>query len=166
MMGKATLRTSIELAAKNEKQAATFYETLAEKFSDNPEIKELFSILAKDEKIHEAQCKALSKKVPADEDEKGNEEDYQFLTAASMSAFFSNEEGAMKDIGKIKTRDDALAKAFAIEKATLFHYQAIKDIIGEDESLNTIISAEKNHLVNVMKYLMTGAKMRDITDKW
>ena len=165
-MEKATLRKSIDLAAKNEKQAALFYETLAERFSDNHEIKDLFSILAKDEKIHEAQCKALSKKVPVDEKEHGSEEDYQYLAAASMSEFFSDEEGAMKDIGKIKTRDDALAKAFAIEKATLFHYQAIRDVIGEDELLDTIISAEKNHLVSVMKYLITGAKMRDITDKW
>lgn len=166
MMENTTLRTSIDLAAKNEKQAAVFYETLAARFKDNPEIKDLFSVLAKDEKIHEAQCKALSKKLPDDESERGNEEDLQYLTAASMSKFFSDEEGALKDIGKIKTRDDALAKAFAIEKATLFHYQAIRDVIGEDESLNAIISAEKNHLVNVMKFLMTGAKVRDITDKW
>jgi hypothetical protein len=83
-----------------------------------------------------------------------------------MSEFFTGEEGPMKDIDKIKTRDDAFARAFALEKASLFYYHAMQDCLGDNEILKAIISAEKNHLVSVMKYLVTGAKMRGLADTW
>ena len=166
MLDKATLRNSIELAVTTEKLGASFYKTLAERFQDNSEISELFSILARDEEAHEVQFKALLNKVPANEKEQGSEEKYQYLAAAAMSEFFSGEEGAMKDIDKIKTPDDALARAFALEKASLLYYHAMEDVLGEDKILKAIISAEKNHLVSVMKYLITGAKMRGLSDNW
>ena len=167
MLNKATLRNSIELAVTTEELGASFYKTLADRFQDNSEISELFSILARDEETHEAQFRVLLKKVPANEKEQvGSEEKYQYLAAAAMSEFFSGEEGAMKDIDKIKTRDDALARAFALEKASLLYYHAMEDVLGEEEILKAIIGAEKSHLVSVMKYLMTGAKMRGLSDNW
>jgi rubrerythrin len=166
MLEKPTLRSSIELAVTTEKIGANFYKTLAKKFHDNAEIEELFSILAKDEEAHEAQFQALLKKVPSDDGERGETEKYEYLAAAAMSEFFLGDEGAMKDIDKIETRDDALARAFALEKASLFYYHAVADILGENKILQAVISAEKSHLVSVMKYMMTDAKMRGLADKW
>jgi rubrerythrin len=139
---------------------------LAKRFQDNAEIEELFSILAKDEKAHEAQFQALLKKVPADDSEQAGGDKYDYLAAAAMSEFFLGDEGAMKDIDKIETRDDALGRAFALEKASLLYYHAIADVLGENDVLKEIISAEKSHLVSVMKYMMTDAKMRGLADKW
>ena len=166
MLKKPTLRSGIELAVTTEKLGASFYKTLAERYQDNAEISELFSMLAKDEEAHEAQFKALLSKVPAEEPEQKSEEKYTYLAAAAMSDFFSGEEGPMKDIDKIKTRDDALARAFALEKASLLYYHAVQDVLGENEILKAIIRAEKSHLVSVMKYLMTGAKIRGLSDNW
>jgi rubrerythrin len=165
-MNDLSLRDSIELAVTAEKLGADFYNTLAKRFKENAEISELFSILAKDEEAHEAQFKALLNDVPAGEKKPESDREYQLLKAAAMSAFFMGEEGPMKDIGKIKTRDDAFARAFALEKASLFYYHAMQDLLGENEILKTIITAEKNHLVSVMKYLVTGAKMRGLADTW
>ena len=165
-MDNLSLRDGIELAVITEKLGANFYNTLAKRFEENAEISELFSILAKDEEAHEAQFKALLKKVPAGEKKPKSDQEYQLLTAAAMSEFFTGEEGPMKDIGKIKTRDDAFARAFALEKASLFYYHAMQDCLGDNEILKAIISAEKNHLVSVMKYLVTGAKMRGLADTW
>jgi rubrerythrin len=161
-----SLRDGIELAVITEKFGADFYKILAKRFNENAEISELFSILAKDEEAHEAQFKALLKKVPAGEEKPKSDQEYQLLTAAAMSEFFTGEEGPMKDIDKIKTRDDAFARAFALEKASLFYYHAMQDCLGENEILQAIISAEKSHLVGVMKYLVTGAKMRGLADTW
>lgn len=166
IMKKPTLRSSIELAITTEKLGASFYRTLAKRFHDNTEIEELFSILAKDEESHEAQFRALLKKVPSDNGEQGSAEKYEFLAAAAMSEFFAGDEGAMKDIDKIETRDDALARAFALEKASLLYYHAVADVLGENEILRKIISAEKSHLVSVMKYMVTDAKMRGLSDNW
>jgi len=161
-----SLRNGIELAVTTEKLGANFYKTLAKRFKENAEISELFSMLAKDEEAHEAQFKTLLKKIPAGEKKPKSDREYQLLTAAAMSEFFTGEEGPMKDIGKIKTRDDAFARAFALEKASLFYYHAMQDLLGENEILKAIISAEKSHLVSVMKYLITGAKMRGLADTW
>jgi rubrerythrin len=161
-----TLRGGIELAVTTEKLGASFYTTMAKRFKENPEINELFSILAKDEEAHEAQFKALLNKVPSDEKNQGNEEKYQYLAAAAMSQFFSGEKGTMKDIEKIKTRDDALARAFALERATLLYYHAMQDLLGENDILKAIIIAEKSHLVSVMRYMITNAKMRGLSDPW
>jgi rubrerythrin len=161
-----SLRDGIELAVTAEKLGADFYKTLAKRFKENAEISELFTILAKDEEAHEAQFTALFEKVPAGEKVPKNEQEYQLLTAAAMSEFFTGEEGPMKDIDKIKTRDDAFARAFALEKASLFYYHAMHECLGENEILKSIINAEKSHLVSVMKYLVTGAKMRGLADTW
>jgi rubrerythrin len=165
-VGNLSLRDGIELAVTTEKLGADFYKTLSKRFKENAEISELFSILAKDEKAHEAQFKALLEKIPAGERKPKSDQEYQLLTAAAMSEFFTGEEGPMKDIDKIKTRDDAFARAFALEKASLFYYHAMQECLGKNEILKAIIGAEKSHLVSVMKYLVTGAKMRGLADTW
>jgi rubrerythrin len=161
-----SLRDGIELAVTTEKLGADFYKTLAKRFEENAEISELFSILAKDEEAHETQFTALLEKIPASGKKPKSKQEYQLLTAAAMSEFFTGEEGPMKDINKIKTRDDAFARAFALEKASLFYYHAMQECLGENEILKAIISAEKSHLLSVMKYLVTGAKMRGLADTW
>ena len=165
-MKEPTLKDSIELAITTEKLGAGFYGELAKKFESDKEIGELFSILAKDEKTHENQFRTLLDKLPAQEGEPKSEKEYQYLTAVSISEFFAGDGGALKDIDAIKTRDDALARAFALEKATLLYYHAVQDILGDNDILKTIIKLEKDHLVSVMKYLMTGAKMRGLSDNW
>ena len=165
-MDDLSLRNGIELAVMTEKLGADFYKTLANRFKGNAEMSELFSILAKDEEAHEAQFRDLLKKVPAGEKQPKSGREYQLLKAAAMSEFFTGEDGPMKDIDKIKTRDDAFARAFALEKASLFYYHAMQDCLGENEILKAIISAEKSHLVSVMKYVVTGGKMRGLADTW
>ena len=166
MVDQLTLRKGIELAVTTEKNGAAFYKHLAEEFRDNKELSEMFSILSADEVTHEKEFRALLKNLPSEEAIADREEKYQYLAAASMSEFFTGEKGAFKDSELIRTRDDALARAFALEKATLLYYHAMKDILGDHEALDAIIKAEKSHLVSVMKYMLTGAKMRGLSDTW
>jgi rubrerythrin len=167
MLDEVTLRKSIELAVTTEKLGAGFYKTLAEKFRDENELNELFSTLAKDEVVaHEREFRSLLDRIPRDEKVGQPDERYRYLAATAVSEFFMGEKGAFRDTGKIKTRDDALGRAFAFEKATLLYYHAIRDILGENQILHAIIKAEKSHVVSVMKYLITGAKMRGLSDTW
>ncbi len=165
-MDDVTLAKSIELAITTERMGAGFYRKLAEKFGNDKEISELFSILSKDEESHEKQFRALRGKLPAEERELMTDQKYQYLQAVSISEFFAGDGGALDKTDDIKTRDDALARAFSLEKATLLYYHGIKDVLGENDILDTIIELEKSHLVSVMKYLMTGAKMRRLSDSW
>jgi rubrerythrin len=166
MLDAVTLRKSIELAVMTEKLGAGFYRTLSERFKEIAELNELFSILAKDEVTHEGQFLSLLAKVPPEPEAKEPDTKYQYLAAASISEFFMGDKGAFKDVDKIKKKDDALLRAFSFEKATLLYYHAIADIWGQNELLREIIEAEKGHLIGVMKYLITDAKMRGLADNW
>ncbi len=165
MLEDATLRKAVELAVTTEKLGAGFYKGLAERFSDNEELSELFSTLSRDEVQHEREFSSLLKKIPAGSEADNQSEKAEYLKAVSLSQFFAG-QGPLKDIDKIETRDDALNRAFSLEKATLLYYHGIRDILGENEVLQAIIDAEKSHLVSVMKYLITDAKMRGLSDKW
>jgi len=167
MLDEVTLRNSLKLAVKTEKLGAVFYKTLASRFGDNEELHELFSLLEKDERTHEAQFRTLLEKAPEEENRSGEEDErHQFLAAISISEFFKGEDGAFHRAEKIETRDDALGMAFSFEKSTLLFYQGVKDAYGSDELLDEIIRAEKSHVVSVMKYMMTDAKMRGLSDDW
>ena len=59
MTDAMTPRQAIEFAVKTEELGEKFYKQLALKFSDQPELKELFELLAKDEVMHAAQFRKL-----------------------------------------------------------------------------------------------------------
>ena len=88
----------------------------------------------------------------------------QFLRATAISEFFRSD--SFKDTDAIKDKTEALGRAFAFEKATHQYYQAMRDVIGESSELDAIIEAEKNHVVTLMKVILTDAKFRSLSDKW
>ena len=90
-----TPRQAIEFAVKTEELGTKFYQQLALKFSDQPELKELFELLAKDEVVHEAQFRRLLEQTPADEGVSTGPE-FQYLRAMSLSQFFMGQDGLKK----------------------------------------------------------------------
>ena len=84
----------------------------------------------------------------------------------SVSDYFDTEEGPFKDVDKITDRDDALGHAFELEKATLGFYNAVKSVLGENDTLNSVIQAEQNHITVLMKVMVTEGKFRSLQDKW
>lgn len=159
-----TLRKAIQLAITTEQLGADFYKRMEKKFGGQNNLKEIFAQLAKDEIAHEAQFKTILKNTPEDENEKQQYELYQFLRATAISEFFRKDY--FTKMKEITGADEALGKALAFEKSTLQFYQAISDIIGESESLDTIIKAERNHVLALMKIIVSDAKFRGLGDKW
>ena len=54
-----------------------------------------------------------------------------------------------------------------IEKSTLVYYDAMRDVLGDSEVLERIIAMEKQHLRQVLKYMMApDSKMRGVSDEW
>ena len=68
-----------------------------------------------------------------------------------------------KNLDQIDSREDALERAFNLEKASLLYYQAMKEVL-QDDLLDSMIQEEKSHLTQVMRYMVTGAKMRGLGD--
>ena len=165
MTDAMTPRQAIEFAVKTEELGTKFYQQLALKFSDQAELKEMFELLAKDEVMHEHQFRKLLEQTPPDEGVSTGPE-FQYLRAMSLSQFFMGQKGLKKKCKKIKGKSDALRIAFELEKATLQFYSAMREVLGENETLNSVIQAEKAHLMKVMQYTITDAKFRGLADKW
>ena len=165
MTDAMTPRKAIEFAIKTEELGMKFYQQLARKFSDQPELNELFELLAKDEVTHEAQFRRLLEKTPPDEGVSTGPE-FQYLRAMSLSQFFMGQEGLKKKSKEIEDKGDALGIAFELEKATLHYYTAMREVLGANDTLDSVIEAEKSHLTKVMQYLVTDAKFRGLADQW
>ena len=165
MLEELTIRKALEFAAKTEELGNLFYTRLAKKFQDE-EIAEIFSLLAQDELAHQKQFQTLMEKVPEDPDISSKDERMALLKIMSRSEFFMGPDGLYRQIDEIKTRDDALERAVNLEKATLGYFYAMKDVLGEDEVLSAIIKIEKSHLIKLVEYMITGAKMRGLGDKF
>lgn len=157
-----TVRKATEFAVRTEQLGAIFYKKMAKKFQDNAEMKEVFDLLARDEELHEQQFRKLLDRT--EPDVSGKEEPLAVLRVMSMSQFFLGDEGLYGKPEELTNVKDALIRAFELEKATLQYYHAMKDVVGDDPTVNAIIKAEKNHLMKLAEYLMTEAKFRGIAD--
>ena len=164
MLEDLTLHKALAMAVETEKQGAEYYMKLAKKFADNKEVAEVFTQLAKDEKLHEEQFRQMLKKVPEEPDTKEFTDKHKFLYAARLSEFFDT--STYKNIDDIQEPSDALMKALDFEKATLLYYQAISDIVGDSKEMNGLIQAEKQHAIALTKVLIADAKFRGMNDKW
>ena len=165
MLEELTIRKALEFAAKTEELGNLFYTKLAKKF-ENEEISEIFSILAQDELAHKKQFQTLMEKTPEDPNVSSKDERMALLKIMSRSEFFMGEDGLYRNIEQIETRDDALERAVKLEKDTLGYFQAMRDVLGDNEILTAIIKIEKRHLIKLMEYMITGAKMRGLGDQY
>ncbi len=167
MLEDVTIRKAVEFAMKTEETGNVFYTKMSKKFEEkDKEIAEIFAILAKDEVAHRNQFKALLDTVPEDPNISNKAEQLALLKIMSRSEFFMGEDGIYRDLDKIQTRDDALERAVRLEKDTLGYFQALKDVLGNEDVLDAIIKIEKGHLVKLMEYMITGAKMRGLGDNY
>jgi len=161
MLEQLTVKKAVEFAVTTEKLGAQIYDKLAKRFADQPDLVEVFSTLARDEVAHEREFKALLERLPL-EDKPLQYEQEQYLRAMAVSEIFSEEKGLHRNVDSIGSRESALERVLTLEKSTLSYYQAMKDVLGPNEALDAIIQAEKRHVVQVMKYFITGEKVKSL----
>lgn len=159
-----TPETALELAASIEEKAAHHYEALARKFANDEALAAVFSQLAKDEAAHENHFKDLFRRMGKPGALEGKEEALDLLRASAASEFFHPESLTRTD--DIRTATDALHKALGLEKATLFFYQSLKDVLDENEEVNHLIETERRHISSLMKVLVSDARFRSLDDTW
>ena len=166
MLEELTIRKAIEFAIATEQMGMRAYAKLAEAFSDEEEMSEVFSLLAKDEQAHAAQFQTLLKSVPSDPDVIGDDEQIRYLRAMAMSEFLGGDAGLVGGLEKPESLDQVLVHVLGFEKATLGYYLAVREILGESEPLESIIKAEKSHIARLMKYILTDEKMKELADRF
>jgi rubrerythrin len=156
-----TTRKAVEFAVATEELGVVFYTKLASKFSADDEVRDLFEGFANDEKAHAAQFKKLLDQVPPDPKVSNLQERLIFLKIMARSEFFMGTDGLYRQIDRIGTREDALQRAFQLEKDALGYYQAMRDVLGDDEILMAIIAAERRHVFRIMEHLVTEDRIRE-----
>jgi len=159
-----TLRKALDLAATIEDKAAHRYEALARKFADDETVAEVFTQLAKDEAAHGSHFTDLIQGLP-DEDALEDKEEALNLLRASAASEVLNPEGLSRT-DDIRSPADALHKALDLEKATLFFYQSLKDVLEEGTEVDHLIETEKRHVSTLMKVLVSDARFRSLDDTW
>lgn len=166
MIKEITEKGYLEFAVATEDVGVMFYNRLAEQFSNDNELSNLFESLGKDELAHRQQFSELLNLAREETPISGSPEKSDYLRAMSISEFFSHHHGPFADVDKIEGREDAMEKALGLEKATLGFYHAVQDLIGTNPILDQIIEAEKSHITRLIKSIVTGDKFRSLQDKW
>lgn len=164
-MEKLTLRRAVELAVITEQLGAGYYTRMVRKFADNPELKEIFGRLVKDELSHEKQFKKILENTPEDDKLQQDYEKEQFLRASVISTHFKKEDFT-DNADKITDAAEALGHALNFEKSTLQYYQAMQDVLGDSPQLQEIIAAEKKHVIALFKVITSDAKFRGTGYLW
>ena len=163
-MENVTLRKAIEVAVATEELGAKYYKEIAAKFSGEAEVARVFQQLAQDEEAHETQFRRLLDEVPPEKNEVGQDDAGLLLRAAAMSQFFDKK--MLADTAEIKSPADALTKALAFERSTLFYYQSLKEVLGESNQLQKMIDAERDHVTTLMRVVVSDARFRGLADPW
>ncbi len=167
MIKDVNAASCVAFAIQTEEIGAELYRGLARKFASDRELRELFEGLGQDEVHHGEQIRSLQQRLaPRFGDQPVSAEQRDYLRAMSMSDVFSGPKGLARDVEGIRSRDDALERALNLEKATLAFYQAVRDLVGPDEVLDSLIAMEKRHVVKVMQLLITGARFRGLADSF
>ena len=163
MAEEITLEQVVDFAIQTEQLGHHMYTRMAKHFSDDPELNELFSTLAEDEKHHADHFTKLREVAAA----RGalSSDQQQYLRAVSISEIFSGPGAPGKNVGEIKSKEDALARAFNLERTSLLYYQALKEVF-QDDLIDEMIAEERKHITQVMKYMVTGAEFRGLGDKF
>jgi rubrerythrin len=159
-----TLHSALELAVTIEDKAAARYEALARTYAADPPLAEVFAQLAKDEAAHGSHFSELLETAPDGGSLADKEEALNLLRASAASKMLSPEALARTD--EFENPGDALRGALELEKATLFFYQSLKDVLDDNEEVDHLIETEKRHVSTLMKVLVSDARFRGLDDTW
>jgi rubrerythrin len=164
VLQNVTVETCLAFALETEALGASLYQELANKFASDGELKELFEELGRDEVRHGEQLREMGAQLGARIGGRPlPEEEQAYLRAMSMSEVFS-QPGGIGDLAGFESRAAALKRALHLEKATLGYYQAMREVLGPEKVLDSIIALERKHVVLVTARLVTQTLLGGLAD--
>lgn len=150
-MAEFSIREAIEMAVQTEKMGAEFYGDMAEKFKEEKELHEFFSMMAGKELLHEKMFAELKNEL-GDAEPEDWELVAEYMRAIVESAFFLGKGKATIHMQNINDLRAAVAFSIAFEKETLLFYYGIKDAVGRKEIISQIMNEERSHILWLSKY--------------
>jgi rubrerythrin len=141
-----SVREIVEQAVRTERLGYDFYSSMAERFKDNVELKDLFETLAKKEQVHEQRFERLEESL-GDEDTEGWEDVSEYMRAFVESGFFLGTDKALIKMKEIQSVQDAVEFALAFEKETLLYFLGLRKTVKEKGIVDVIIDEEQSHIM-------------------
>ena len=141
-----------QVAIEIEKNGLAFYEKAFEAVSD-PEIRELFGALAKDEVAHMDRFQSLLSKLPEElklptVSDLDQELDLYIQDLARQHVFGTGEE-FKSELAQIRTVEDALKLALRFEKDSVIFYLGIQEATCEGKARDVVgllVKEEQQHV--------------------
>jgi rubrerythrin len=149
MVAGWTPTKAIELAIAIEDQGASTYRVLAEKWITNKVLGELFRRLESDEADHGEKLRRLLAGI----DTAASRVDglgIERLKGIANGFFTSSEGFGLSGIEHLREPNAILKKTLGFERATLDFYRGLKDILGQSQELDRMISDEKQHAADIL----------------
>ncbi len=140
-----SVREIVEQAVRTEKLGYDFYSSMAERFKDRVELKDLFETLAKKEQIHEQRFERLQESI-GDEETEGWEEVSEYMRAFVESGLFLGSDKALMRMKEIEGVQDAVDFALAFEKETLLYFLGLRKTVKDKDIVDEIIDEEQSHI--------------------
>jgi len=143
--GAFSVREIVDQAVRTEKLGYDFYLSMAERFKDKEELKDLFETLAKKEQIHEERFERIQESVGEEETE-GWDEVSEYMRAFVESEFFLGSGKALLKMKEIQGVQDAIEFALAFEKETVLYFLGLKKAVKDKGIVDEIIEEEQSHI--------------------
>ncbi len=139
----------VSIASQIEANGHVFYSDLAQ-IQQNPELKEFFTRLAEQERIHQQIFETLAEKTKQSisisnwiEDEVSG-----YLKSFAQVSIFPTMEKAKQDL----TPRQAFEIAINVEKDSIIFYSELLKYAGDERrTIEIIINEEKKHLIDLLK---------------
>ncbi len=154
----------MEMAIQIEKNGREYYALMTEK-SENPEIKQVFAYLGREEQSHLENFIKIRERLAASQadkqfeiaDEYNTPEMFNYLNAMFDGRVFPNLNSHADIANEIKTDEQAIYHAIGFEKDTVLFFQEILNILGpadQNRSLvEELIRQEKIHIARLYTLL-------------
>ena len=144
-MEKFSIMEVLEQAVQTEILGYDFYTAMAEKYTNNEGLRNLFKKLAQKELLHKTRFEEL-KEITEDEEPEDWDEASNYFRAVVESEFFLGTGKSLPSLDHIKDANDAVRFAIGFEKETLLHFVGLRDVVKNKEIVDEIISEEKSHI--------------------
>ncbi len=146
-----SVREVVDQAVRTERLGYDFYTSMAERFKDNSELRDLFETLAKKERTHEQTFERLLD-ATGDGGVEGWEEVSAYMRAFVESEFFLGSGKALVRMKEVERIEDAVDFALAFEKETLLYFLGLRKAVKEKEAVDGIIEEEQAHIAWLTRF--------------
>lgn len=143
-----------EMGEEIERNGDRFYRKALD-FTNNPELRDMLTCLADQERDHIALFRELREKLPpaASSASPLDDDDVSlYLQSLADSKVFKTSEDVDRVLGQAKTIEEILDLALRFEKDSILFFQWARDLTREDwgkEKIDALIEEEKKHIVQL-----------------